>query len=480
MLTQDMLNQDMLIKVRKTIKKHDMLRKGDHVLVGVSGGADSVALLAVLDHLRPAWGLTLTAAHFNHKTRAAESNRDEAFVRNFCKSIGIAIVCGSLKEGMRPRGLSTEDFLRRSRYDFFEKTRQKAGADRIALGHHQGDQAETVLMNVIRGAGLAGISGIPPVRNAGTIIRPLIDCTRREIVDYLAAKGLSFVDDSSNTDERFLRNRIRTHLMPEMEKSYNPAIREALCRLANVFRVDNDYITREVQLRLAHWRDGRVQDKPLEVPIAEIKDLHPALQRRAILEIAREISAADAAIGFEHVQAVLALAGGTNPGGSLDLPGGILVKRTYGLLEFRRAARPGRRTRSGVAPGDATETFSHEVSIPGMVRIASLGISIRFRELRRVPSVLSAQRRAYLDLDRIAFPLFVRSVSAGDRIQPLGMKGTRKLKSVFIDEKIPREQRGTTPVLADAISVLWVPGVRLSERARVGKGTKRVLSAEIV
>jgi tRNA(Ile)-lysidine synthase len=115
-----------------------------------------------------------------------------------------------------------------------------------------------------------------------------------------------------------------------------------------------------------------------------------------------------------------------------------------------------------------------------MVRIASLGISIRFRELGRVPSVLSAQRRAYLDMDRIAFPLFVRSVSAGDRIQPLGMKGTRKLKSVFIDEKIPREQRGTTPVLADAISVLWVPGVRLSERVRVGKGTKRVLSAEIV
>jgi tRNA(Ile)-lysidine synthase len=133
-----------------------------------------------------------------------------------------------------------------------------------------------------------------------------------------------------------------------------------------------------------------------------------------------------------------------------------------------------------MAPGDVTETFSHEVSIPGTVRIASLGISIRFRELRRVPSVLSAERKAYLDLDRIALPLVVRSVSAGDRIQPLGMKGTRKLKSVFIDEKIPREQRRAIPVLADGISVLWVPGVRLSERVRVGKGTKRVLSAEIV
>jgi tRNA(Ile)-lysidine synthase len=266
-----MQTKDMLTKVRKTIKKHDMLRKGDHVLVGVSGGADSVALLAALNHLRPAWRLTLTAAHFNHKTRAAESDRDEAFVRTLCQSIGIAVVCGSLKEGTRPCGLSIEDFLRRSRYGFFEKMRRKAGANRIALGHHQGDQSETVLMNVIRGAGLAGISGMPPVRNAGTIIRPLIDCPRREILDYLASVGLSFVDDSSNTDERFLRNRIRAHLMPELQKSYNPAIHETLCRLADVLRTENDYMTREAHLRLTRWRDGRKQENPLEVPIAELK-----------------------------------------------------------------------------------------------------------------------------------------------------------------------------------------------------------------
>jgi tRNA(Ile)-lysidine synthase len=475
-----MLSPTLLTKVKKTIRKHDMLRKGDHVLVGVSGGADSVALLAALHRLRPAWGLTLTAAHFNHKTRAFESDRDEAFVRTLCKSVGIALISGSLKGATRPRGLSMEDFLRRKRYGFLETAQRKAGADRIALGHHQGDQAETVLMNVIRGAGLAGIAGIPPVRNEGTLIRPLIDCSRREIVDYLAGEGLSFVDDGSNTDERFLRNRIRASLMPELEKRYNPAIREALCRLANVFRVDNDYITREAQLRLTRWRDVGMQKNSLMVPIAELKALHPALQRRAILEIARDVSAEDSAIGFEHVQAMLALADGANPGGSLDLPGGILVRREYGLLEFSRVARSGRRHRFVPAPGDEAGTFSHEVSIPGTVRIASLGIGIRFRELRRVPSDLSAQRKAYLDLDRIAFPLVVRSVSAGDRIQPLGMKGTRKLKSVFIDEKIPREQRRTLPVLADVISVLWVPGVRLSERVRVGKGTKRVLCAEII
>jgi tRNA(Ile)-lysidine synthase len=474
-----MLTSKLLTKVRKTIRKNDMLRKGDHVLVGLSGGADSVALLAVLNRLCPACGVALTAAHFNHKTRASESDRDEAFVRTLCKSVGVDLICGSLKNAKRQRGISMEDFLRRKRYGFLEKARLKAGATRIALGHHQGDQAETVLMNVIRGAGLNGLSGIPPVRHEGTFIRPLIDCSRLEIVDYLAAEGLTFVDDSSNTDERFLRNRIRFSLMPELEKQFNPAIAETLCRLADVIRTENDYMREQTQIRLSRWREGRDQDNPLEVPIGELTSLHPALQRRAILEIARDLSAEDAAIGLEHVKAVLDMAGGANPGGSLDLPGGLRVGRTYDLLEFRSVSQPGGRSRRGV-PEDSWEPFRFEVPIPGMVRIPGVTMSIRFRELRKVQSVLSTERKAYLDMERIAFPLVVRNLLPGDRIQPLGMKGTRKLKSVFIDEKIPRENRGRIPVVADGISVLWVPGVRLSERVRVRKGSKRILSAEIV
>jgi len=450
------------------------------VLVGLSGGADSVALLAVLKRLRPACGIALTAAHFNHKTRASESDRDEAFVRALCNSAGIDLICASLKITTRPRGMSEEDYLRRSRYGFLEKARRKTGATRIALGHHQGDQAETVLMNIIRGAGLNGLSGIPPVRNAGTLIRPLIDCSRREIVDYLAAEGLSFVDDSSNADERFLRNRIRSSLMPEIEKRFNPAIGETLCRLAEIIRTENDYMREQVQRRLSHWRDARNPGSPLDVPIAELTALHPALQRRAILEIARDESAEDAAIGAEHVEAVLELAAGANPGGSLDLPGGLRVGRRYGLLNFRRVSRTGGQPRRGSEPQNSGESFRFEVPIPGTVRIPGGTMRIRFRELRRVPSTLSEERKAFLDLDRIAFPLVVRSALPGDRIQPLGMKGTRKLKSVFIDEKIPREHRGGIPVVADGISVLWVPGVRLSERVRVGKGSKRILSAEIV
>ncbi|HET6488256.1 MAG TPA: tRNA lysidine(34) synthetase TilS [Syntrophales bacterium] len=456
-----------------------MLRRGDHVLVGLSGGADSVALLAVLNRLRPLYGLALSAAHFNHKMRGTESDADEVFVRALCKSLGIALVCRSLEERTRPRGVSVEDFLRRHRYAFFERTRQETGASRVALGHHQDDQAETVLMNIIRGAGLAGLSGIPPVRS-DTFIRPLIDCSRREILDFLESEGLSFVDDSTNTDERFLRNRIRIGLMPELESRFNPAIGETLCRLADVIREENDYISRNAQDHVARWRGDDVPKHPFQVPVPDLRGLHLALQRRVILEIARGVSAVESAIGFEHVQAVLDLAAGAKPSGCLDLPGGLLVARNYGLLEFRRAEKSGVRHRSERAPKDPGEAFTLEVCIPGTVRIASLGMSIRFRELKRVPAVTATAGRAYLDRDRIAFPLVVRSIKPGDRIQPLGMKGTRKLKSVFIDDKIPRALRGTFPVLADTRSVLWVPGVRLSERVRIGEATKRVLSAEII
>ncbi len=470
----------MLTKVRKTIQKYDMLQKGDHVLVGVSGGADSVVLLAVLNRLHALFGISLSAAHFNHRMRGSESDRDEKFVRALCESLGISLLTGSLEKGKNAPGLSVEDFLRRERYVFFEKSRQKAGAHRVALGHNQNDQAETVLMNVIRGTGLAGLSGMPPVRNDGVYIRPLIDCSRREITDYLTKEALACVQDNSNSDVRFLRNRIRHGLMPELENRFNPAIRETLCRQADILRDEQDYMNRRVCRCLAPWRKILSHETVFSVPIGELRTHHAALQRRIVLEVAREISAPDSAIGFEHVQAVLHLAGNRSPGGSLDLPGRLLVQRSGGLLSFSRIRESGDRPRGRGKPEKPKEPFRLEVSIPGTVFIESLGLRIRFRKIRRLPSLAASKKKAYLDVDRIAFPLVLRSVKPGDRIQPLGMKGTRKLKSVFIDDKIPRKVREDIPVLADGISVLWVPGIRLSERVRVGKDTKHIVSAEII
>lgn len=468
----------MLDRVRKTIRTHRMLQRGDHVLVGVSGGADSVALLSVLQRLAPSCGVRLSAAHFNHGTRAGESDRDEAFVRALCRARGIPLLTGALGAARRPAGLSVEDFLRRRRYAFLERARRQAGADRIALGHQRGDQAETVLMHIIRGSGLGGLAGIAPVRDGGRLIRPLIECSPREIVEYCRREGLPFVTDSSNADERFLRNRIRRSLLPELERGFNPAIVDSLCRLAEVVRQEDGYMGDEARRALGRWP---MDPSGASIPVAGLVALHPALRRRAVLEIVRGLSGPDCAVGLDHVQAVLDLAAGARPCGSLDLPGRLLVRRSYGRLDFVPGGVPVRRHR-GAPPGEGPAgAFRVAVPVPGTVRIEGLGLRMRFRELRRPPSSPEATARtAYLDLERVCGPLVVRSASPGDRIQPLGMKGTRKISRLFMDEKIPREQRGRFPLLADDVSILWVPGLRISERARVERGTRRVLKAEII
>jgi len=468
----------MLNRVRKTIRAHRMLQRGDHVLAGVSGGADSVALMAVLQRLGPSFGGTLTAAHFNHVTRAGESDRDEAFVRNLCQACGIPLLIGSLGTARRPAGLSVEDFLRRERYAFFESARRQAGANRIALGHQRGDQAETVLMNVIRGSGVGGLAGIPPVRDGGRLIRPLIDCSPREIVEYCRQEGLPFVTDSSNADERFLRNRIRRILLPDLERLFNPAIVDSLCRLAEVVRQEDGYMVEEARRALGPWQRGPSE---ASIPVAGLAALHPALGRRVVLVIVRDLAGPDCAVGLEHVQAVLDLACGSRPGGSLDLPGRLLVRRSYDRLEFVREGTPDRRHRGERAGEGLTGAFRVAVPVPGTIRIEPLGLRMRFRELRRPPSSPAATARtAYLDLERVCGPLVVRSAIPGDWIQPLGMTGRRKLSRLFIDEKIPRDRRNRFPLLADDVSILWVPGLRLSERARVDGGTRRVLKAEII
>ncbi|HNS54232.1 MAG TPA: tRNA lysidine(34) synthetase TilS [Syntrophales bacterium] len=468
----------MLTKVRKTLETHRMLRPGDHVLAAVSGGADSVALLAVLQRLAPACGVTLTAAHFNHGMRASESDRDEDFVRRLCRARGIPLLTGSIGAARRTKGLSPEDFLRRRRYAFLEAAGRRAGADRIALGHHRGDQAETVLMHLIRGCGVSGLAGIPPVRDGGRFIRPLIDCSPGEIALFLEGEGLSFVTDSSNADERFLRNRVRRTLLPELQGRFNPAILDALCRLADIVRQEDDYMRGRALRALASWPGDA---EGATIPVRGLARLHPALKRRVVLEALRRLAGPDRAVGLEHVEAVLDLAEGPGRCGSLDLPGNVLVRRSGGTLECRRGGRSERRGRVPGPPEGPGELFCLEVPVPGTIRIESLGLGMRFRVLRRPPSVPSATaRRAYLDLDRIDGTLVVRSPRAGDRIQPLGMPGTRKLSRLFIDEKVPRADRGRIPVLADDRSVLWVPGIRLSERARVAEGTRHVLKAEII
>lgn len=437
-----------------------MLEPSDRVIVAVSGGADSVCLLNCLLELAPEYELKLLAAHFNHNLRGAESDDDQKFVEDLCFRFGVELRTGSayMREISRSRKGSLEELCRESRYEFLLTIMRDSGYGKIALGHNLDDQAETVLMNVIRGAGIEGLKGMDPVRNC--CIRPLIEATRAEIMEHLAQKKIPFRKDSSNENNSFRRNSIRNSLIPEIKSKYNPSVTVALGRLAAVARKENAFMD-----KLAREALNRLQPR---INVDEFLGCDEAIQNRMIKMALEDLSPVRGGISHEHITAVLDIMRGNNPGASASLPYGISVRREYDVVI--------------IGPEGAKQPdFHYMVDIPGVLRLKEAGMEFRFSLLDRVPEATKDGSNAFMDFDAVVPPLVFRNYRPGDRIQPFGMEGHKKLQDVFTDRKIPRGRRRCMPVLADAVSVLWVPGVVMSERMRVaGKtgNTLNVLSVE--
>ncbi len=335
----------MLKRIRKTITDCSLLERGDHLLVAVSGGPDSVALLRAMVLLSSEYELRLTTAHLNHGLRGAEAEREEEFVRGLCAGMGIACICKTVDIRMlrKGRGMSLEEIGREERYRFLDEAARTCGARKIATGHHRDDQAETVLINLLRGSGLEGLKGIPPVRD-GRIIRPLLHVGREEILEFLHREGLAYMTDSSNRSPLFLRNRIRHELIPELTLRYNPGIVEALSHTAEIIRREDDYLQDVVRQILRQW--GIVPGATeIRLPIEALLDLHEALQGRLIKYLLEAVALPGYGIGYRHIEAVRALARRQcRRRASLDLPGLIHVEREGDLLGIGRvSSRPVRR-----------------------------------------------------------------------------------------------------------------------------------------
>jgi tRNA(Ile)-lysidine synthase len=474
-----------LSKARKIIEEYRMLDQGERVVAAVSGGPDSVALLKVLAIVAGDYKLSLLVAHLNHGLRGKESDSEEAFVRSLCRDVGVECISKKLdvsllKEG---RGKSLEDLCRNERYAFLKQTAEDYRATKIALGHHLHDQAETVLMNFLRGSGTEGLRGILPVRE-GMFIRPLLKVTRNEILAFLKKEGLTYVNDSSNLEDFCLRNRIRHKLIPLLKEGYNPRLEETLSSTAEIMRLDDEYMELEADalFRRCGIFEGRLEKAIL---INDLLELHEALRRRVIKKLLTGLLPSGKAIGFKHVMEVADLAQKREGSGSLDLPGGMTVRREYDMLIVSRKAGfdkvHGRRLLS--AANQEKSQFSYPVEIPGCVNVAEAGMAMTFQFAdKQMPSsyISGTKRIVYMDYEALQPPLAVRNAKPGDKMQPLGMAGTKKLKSFFIDEKIPRRQRDKIPLLIDRQSILWVAGIRMSERARITDRTRRVLKIEIV
>jgi len=345
MVEKSQIADSVMARVYDTVQAHGMLLPGDGVLAGVSGGPDSVALLGILKELSHPLSLKIGVAHLNHCLRGKESDRDEAFVRDLVAVHGFPLYIQrtDVATEARENKKSIEEAAREARYAFYRKIASQHGYKRVALGHNSDDNAEQVLMNLLRGSGPRGLMGIPPMRE-NWIIRPLIQVSRQEILAYLDHHHQPFVLDSSNADTRFLRNRVRHDLLPCLAKDYNPEIKSALNRLSRLLRSEENWMEGETQEMLSHHLE-RIDSREVRLPRNFFVTLPEALARRAIRGAIKEVKGDLKRITLDHVDKIMALVAGSTGHKNLDLPQGIRMTLTKKWLYFNRSAKPLRQLR---------------------------------------------------------------------------------------------------------------------------------------
>lgn len=471
-----------LEKILHTITDHDMFRPGRAILIGVSGGPDSVVLLHALHQMAQNLGLRLGIAHFHHNIRGADADADARFVEKLAKNLNISFYYeknAAVPEG-EPGG-SLEERLRVARYDFFQRVARDKEFDRIAVGHHADDNAEQILMSLLRGGGPLGLSGISPVRE--NIIRPLIRVSRDDIMNYLGAFRLDYRMDPTNADNRFLRNRVRRNLMPMLKAGYNPNLPETLARLGSVIKADNDWLD---QLIRPIWNQALILEEPgrIVLSIPELIRHHLAARRRIIRRAVQRVKGNLRRIQYLHVEAVIDLVRNDLPG-SLDLPDRIRVCCRQGRLMFEKCAAPLRDTAVSVDPHHQIQ-YSYSFSMEDVS-----GLPFYVKEIDRVLTLTRIDDSmdgdptapdsavAFFDWDRLVFPLVLRNHQPGDRFAPLGLNGTQKLSDFFINHKIDPWQRTMIPVLVSGADIIWVAGLRISNRVRITPETRCLLKAEV-
>jgi tRNA(Ile)-lysidine synthase len=474
--------------VEDTISAHNMFQPQDSVLVGVSGGPDSVALLHALLEIAPGFPLKLAVAHLNHGLRQEESENEAKFVISLAETLGLP--CHLEKKDVlkfqRSHRISIEEAARRVRYRFFKDLVVKYKFDKIALGHHGDDNAELILMHLFRGSGPLGISGIPPVRER-QIVRPLIRLSKSEIMEFLTARGIHYVYDASNKDLRHFRNKIRHLLLPDLKKNYNPKISEILNRLAAITNNEEEWIESLIKPIFDRSIINQETDR-IDLSVSEINQIHIAAKKRIFRKAIKVVKGNLRRITFSHINSMVRLVESGPRFGSLDLPEGIRISRRDLMIRIAKDKRNGRKRVSSKIRPDMEHfsseklSFEYYISEPGAFYIKEIGVRMQFSETPLLPLSdmgLSGHRVAFFDMEKIRFPLVVRNILPGDRFTPLGMTGTQKLKKFFINNKVSRIERSTCPVVLSKEKIIWVAGHRIDDGVKVTPSTRHVLKGEL-
>ena len=434
----------MKTEVARFCREEGLFSAGDRVVCALSGGADSMAMLWCLHSLQAELGITVSAAHFNHRLRGAEADRDEAFVRAFCAGHGIALTVGSadVAKYAAAHGKSVEEAARECRYAFL----LSLPCDKLATAHTADDNAETVLLHLLRGSGLRGLCGIPPRR--GSIVRPLLSVTREQVAAFLRAENIAWVEDSTIAEDFCARNRLRRRVLPEL-RALSPQLSGHLSTQSRLLREEDAYLD-ELAAALLREEDGVFACAPL-------REAPPVLQRRALRLMTRRVLPQD--VTFAHIAALQALLVSPDPSAQCDLPGSVIARRRYDGLELTRPS---------------PETFPETpLSVPGETLLPVPGLKITCEITENFKKIANTPFRFAIKYDMITQSI-LRPRRSGDRMSTDGVH-TKTLKKLFIERRVPRAQRGVTAVLASGSNVLAVAGIGADVRYIPAAGEPAVL-----
>jgi tRNA(Ile)-lysidine synthase len=458
------MKDEFVEKINKTISSNRMIEPGETVIVAVSGGADSVALLHALWQLKAELAIEIIVAHLNHGIRGVEADQDQEFVEELCGRLGIRLVVEkanvpALAAEMR---VGIEEAARKVRYEFLQRVAKENDAGKIATAHTADDQVETVLLNIIRGCGLDGLSGMPSVRE--NIIRPLINIYRAEVESYLNENGLAWQIDTSNLSLDYTRNRVRHRLIPFLEEEFNPNVKKAVLSLSRLAKDESEAAQIEAERAFL----AVVKAKGLECVVFEAsaaKTLPRATLRRCLRMAIETVKGDLLDVEYEQVERIIEWLGAGRDF-TLTLPSGKVYAAFADdeLSIFRKTE---------ISRVD----FEHRIAVPGRTEIPELGLAIvtEFVHPGRRPE---NRFQAVMDASKLTGGLTVRPWRDGDRITPLGMKGQKKLQDMFVDLKIPQAERSRIPVITNEEKIVWVAGAAVSERVKITDQTQDALWVE--
>jgi len=459
------MNSNIRDRFLKYIEDNNLISEGEGIIVGLSGGPDSVCLLNLLCSLREEMNLKIVAAHINHMLRAEDADKDEEYARSLCKEFKVEFFCKrvDINKYSKDKGLSSETAGREVRYAFFDDVMEKLGFSKIATAHNSNDQAETVLMRIMRGTGLEGLTGIP-VKRDGKYIRPILFMERKDIEGYCKRHGLEPRIDETNMERLYRRNKVRLDILPYMKENFNDDIVETINRMVLLLQEDNKYIMEQVDkcyIKNCTKYEGKV------IIYKRAFEYNNAIINRIIRRAIKEVGGNTYDVEMKHIKEVISLKDmSTNK--KIDLPNGLYAQNIYGDIFIRIKIEKNKEKYEELV-------LSKEDILHKEIYFQNYIFNFEVISCEKNIDFMKDKEIKYFNYDNINGNIIIRQRKEGDKIIPLGMKGSKKIKDIFINMKIPQEDRAFIPIIQFGEDIAWVVPMKVSDKYKITDGTKNIL-----